>query len=402
MKQQVNDFLNTVISAEKCTGCQACKNVCPRRAIDMVEDSEGFLLPVKNSNCTDCKLCLKTCPVMNDVKKSKVLNESKVYLLRHKDEDVVNLSSSGGAFTAIVQEYDSEDCVVFGAEYENDFKVSHNYVQCIKELDKLRKSKYVQSDVKDTYAEVKDFLIAGKKVIYSGTPCQIAGLRNYLGRDYHNLLCVDLICHGVPSYKVFRKYLEFIERKYNSKVKRVTFRERKKEGKNWNSKNISILFGNGRSIVQSSTQNDYLKGYHNKLFYRRSCENCKFASIERNSDITIADCWGIEKVFKDIDVHKGYSMVVVNTEKGERIFEEVKKHQDVKQLSLNFAISSNAQFSHPTEFHKNRKVFYDNLDKMQFDKLVNKCLRRDLIKARIRKVIPKSFNEMAKRFLRRK
>lgn len=400
MKQQPNEL--TIISPEKCTGCQACRQICPHKAIDIIEDEEGFLFPTKNANCTNCKLCINICPIINDVKRNENLEESIVYLFRHNDENVIEKSSSGGAFTAIVQDLYDDNCVIFGAEYSDGFKVIHSYVQDINDLDKFRKSKYVQSDVKDTYAEVKDFLIAGKKVIYSGTPCQIAGLRNYLGRDYHNLLCVDLICHGVPSYKVFRKYLEFLHKKYNSKVKEITFRKRTTEQEKWNSRNISILFDNNKCIIQNSLENEYLNAYHRALNYRKSCGNCKFASVERNSDITIADCWGIENLYKDIDVHRGYSMVIVNTQKGKELFDKIRKHQEVKPLSIDFAISSNAQFSQPAKFHKNRKMFFENLDKLQFDKLVNKCLRKELIKAKIKKAVPKSFKRILKSFLRRK
>lgn len=400
MKQQLNEL--TIISPEKCTGCQACRQICPHNAIDIIEDEEGFLFPIKNANCTNCKLCINICPIINDVKRNENLKESIVYLFRHNDENVIEKSSSGGAFTAIVQDFYDDNCVIFGAEYSDGFKVIHSYVQDINDLDKFRKSKYVQSDVKNTYVEAKNFLISGKKVIYTGTPCQIAGLKNYLGRDYSNLLCIDLICHGAPSYKVFRKYLEFLHKKYNSKVKEITFRKRTTEQEKWNSRNISILFCNNKCIIQNSLENEYLNAYHRALNYRKSCSNCKFASVERNSDITIADCWGIENLYKDIDVHKGYSMVIINTQKGNELFDKIKKHQEVKPLSIDFAISSNAQFSQPAKFHKNRKMFFENLDKLQFDKLVNKCLRKELIKAKIKKAVPKSFKRILKSFLRRK
>ena len=402
MKQQATNILDTVIPTEKCTGCQACRQICPYNAIDMIEDEEGFLHPVKNSNCVNCGACSKICPVVNEVKRYHVLDESQVYLLRHKDDEVVKHSSSGGAFTAIVQAYYDKNCIIFGAAYEENLKVVHNYIKDIKELRKFRKSKYVQSNVKDTYSEVKKFLLDRKKVIYSGTPCQIAGLKNYLAKDYENLLCIDLICHGVPSQKVFDKYIEFLEKKYGCEIKEISFRERTKKNDKWNSRNIAILFNDGKKIIEDSITNRYLLGYHGRLFFRKSCGTCKFASIKRNSDITIADCWGIEKLFKDVDVHEGQSLVIINTEKGKKFFEKVKINQNVTPLSIEFAILSNAQFSSPTKFHKNRAMFYDNIDKIQFDKLISKCLKSDLIKTKIKKIIPKSFKKLLKKLLRRK
>lgn len=400
MKQQSNNL--NVIESEKCTGCQACKQICPHNAIDMIEDEEGFLFPIKNANCTNCNLCTKVCPIINNVKRTETLEESKVYLFRHCDKEVVEKSSSGGAFTAIVQELYDDNCVIFGAEYSEAFKVIHSCIQNINDLDKFRKSKYVQSDVKNTYVEAKRFLMSDKKVIYTGTPCQIAGLKNYLGHDYQNLLCIDLICHGVTSYKVFHKYIEFVEKKYDEKVKKITFRKRTKEHEKWNSRNISILFDNNKCIIQNSLENEYLNAYHKALDYRKSCGSCKFASIERNSDITIADCWGIENLYEDMDVHRGYSMVVVNTKKGNELFKKIKEHHEVKPLSLDFAISSNAQFTRPAKFHKNRKLFFNNIDRVQFDKLANKCLRKDAIKAKIGNAVPKPFKQVLKSFLGRK
>lgn len=405
MKKQINNnnlVAAPITSLEKCTGCQACKQICPHNAIDMIEDDEGFIVPQRNSNCTNCRACVKICPIINNVKTGELLNESEVYLLRHKDNNIVKKSSSGGAFTAIVQEYDTGNCIIFGAEYENNFRVAHNFVQNGENIDRFRKSKYVQSDVKDTYVETKKFLLSGKKVIYSGTPCQIAGLRNYLGKDYINLLCVDLICHGVPSQKVFNKYIDFLEKKTNSKVKSISFRERIKEKDKWNSRCVSIMLSNNQSIVQDLSENEYLKGYHSKLFYRKSCESCKFASIKRNSDITIADCWGIENVYKDIDANEGYSMVVVNTKKGAQLFDKIREKQEVKKLSLDFAILHNYNFNRPTKFHKNRKMFYENVDSICFDKLINKCLKKELIKAKIKRSVPRFLKNILNKFLGRK
>lgn len=384
---------------EDCSGCQACKQICPRNAIDMIEDEEGFLYPKKNSNCIECGLCEKICPLQN-----KILNktiEQKVYAGEYKDKDILRKSSSGGAFTAICNSFCDENYVIFGAKFDNNFHVKHDYIEDINEIDIFRKSKYVQSDINKMYLKVKEFLNQGKKVVFSGTPCQIAGLKSFLNnKEFENLLCVDIICHGVPSAKVWNQYIKYVEKKYNSRIKEINFREKIIEDKKYNSRNLKIKLENGKIITENSNKSYYLKGFHNKLFYRPSCEKCKFANSNRISDITIGDCWGINKIHPELDVHKGVSLIVINTEKGNKIKEKLEEYMNLQKLDLNFAIKENAQFREPTKFHKNRDKFYKSIDNnLKFNKKIKKYAKESykvIIKRNITKFIPKKIKKIIK------
>ena len=400
----MNNKNDTIIKKEKCTGCQACRQICPQNAILMIEDDEGFLYPVKDEKkCTKCDLCTKICPIINDIEVKNRLKKQIVEVVSHKEKEIVSKSSSGGAFTSIVQAFCDEDYVIFGVSYEDKFKVVHTYVESISDIEKFRKSKYVQSNIKDSYIEVKRFLNQKKKVLFSGTPCQIAGLKKYLNRDYENLLCIDLLCHGVPSQKIFDKYINYMERKHKDNIKRISFREKVFKRK-WNSKNTIIEFDKGKKIIENSEENYFLKGFHNNLFHRPSCKECKFANPKRYSDITIADCWGIEQIYSDLDVHEGQSLMIINTEKGKKILEKIHSSQNIRKLTLEFAIQSNSQFRQPTSFNKNRKEFFENLEKIEFDKLIKKYIKTDYkikIKQIIYYMVPKKIIEKCKKVRRK-
>lgn len=383
----------------KCTGCQACKEICPKKGITMVEDKEGFLYPQKNNNCVECELCKKVCPLNNEIPKLNIIQE--VYAGIYKDNQILNKSSSGGAFTAICNSFCDDNYVIFGAKFDKDFNVVHGYIKDIKEIDIFRKSKYVQSDVKNSYTRAEQFLKSGKKVLFSGTPCQIAGLRSFLrNKAYENLLCVDVVCHGVPSAKVWGKYIKFVQEKYNSKIKSINFREKTYNNNKWNSKNIQIILENNKKILENNIKNDYLRGYHNRLFYRLSCKECKFANPNRISDITIGDCWGIDKVNNKLDVHRGVSLIVVNSKKGKDILNNLSNYMYLNKLDLNFAIQENETFRQPTKFHKNRDKFYKNIEKFNFSKLIKKYTKENykiIIKRKLAKIIPTKIKNYIKK-----
>ncbi len=393
-----------IIESKLCSGCKACKQICPNNAIDIIQ-KDGFEYPIKNNNCIECGLCKKICPMQNTIQMYNKLDNQEVYTCSHKDEKIVQKSSSGGAFTAIAQVFCDKDYIIFGAQYNEKFDVEHDYIEDINEIHKFRKSKYVQSDIKDNYQKAKEFLNQGKKVLFSGTPCQIGGLKNYLKREYDNLLCIDIICHGVPSPKVFKKYRDFIETKYKSKIKNINFREKNRKNGKWNSRNILIEFENGKKIVKNSNEDLYLRVFYNNLMYRESCKYCKFANPVRYSDITIADSWGIEKKYPDIDVHKGESLVVVNTSKGKEVFNKVMSYMNVRNLTLDFAKKENKNFREPTTFNKNREEFFLYLDDMKFDKLVNKYAKigvKTKIKRTISNILPNKLQNTVKKIVKEK
>lgn len=369
----------------ECTGCKACEQICPKKCITFIEDEEGFYYPQKSTECIKCGRCEKVCPMNN--KTENKIKEQDVYVAKIKDEKELLKSSSGGMFWAIVDEYCDKNFAIFGARYDEKFNVIHDYTCDFKQASIFRKSKYVQSNIKNNYIIAEQFLKEGKKVFFTGTPCQVDGLKKYLGKTYENLLTVDLICHGVPSQKVFNKYIEYVERKYKSKISNLNFREKTLKEGNWNSRNIKIELENGETIIEDSTKNLFLKGFHKALFYRPSCKECKYANPNRVSDITIGDCWGIEEINDKRNTHKGESLIILNTKKGKEIFNNLKEKLDYERLTLEFAMRTNAQLKNPTKFHKNREKFFYNLDKTEFDILINKYTKKDKLIIRIIKKI---------------
>ena len=381
-----------ICSKKFCTGCKACEQICPKKAIVMIKNEEGFEYPEIDDKCINCGLCKSVCPILNEVKDSGKLEKQKVFSCENIDYQVLMNSSSGGAFTSIVEAFCDYNYVIFGVEFNEKHEAVHTYVEDKNEISKYRKSKYVQSNIGDSYKLVKEFLNAERKVLFTGTPCEIAGLKQYLRKEYDNLLTVDLICHGVPSQKVLDKYIIYAENKYKSKVRKINFREKTKKNGIWNSRNI---LENGCKIIENEQLNSYLKGFHSNLFFRIGCYNCKFANKNRVSDITIGDSWGIEKLYPDIDVHKGQSLLIVNTKKGERIYKTIKMYQNYKEIDIQFAVNTNLQLKKPAILNKKRKYFFEHLDTMEFDKLINKCDNK--LKIYIKKIIPKKLKKIYKK-----
>lgn len=323
-----------------CTGCSACRSICPKDAIKIKEDDKGFLYPkIIHSKCVDCGLCKKICP--NIAKKEKENKELKIYAMKNKNEDIRKNSSSGGFFYEFAKIILKEKGVIYGAAYNTENEVEHIRVESESELKKLQGSKYIQSKIKNTYDEAIQDLKQGRKVLFSGTPCQINGLESLVKNkniDKENLYTCDLICHGVPSTKVFKDYLKSIENKYNSKIVDINFRYKA----NLCTQNIKIKFENGEQYISNYLEGDefyrlFLKDY----ILRESCYECKYTSYNRISDITIGDFWGIEKSIKDFDDKKGVSLVLVNTEKGKDIFEVLKDKFYIEETNRKNCVQDN-------------------------------------------------------------
>ena len=362
----------TITEKEKCTGCGACYNCCPKNAIVMESDQEGFLYPViEEKKCIDCKLCEKICPINVNQKEQK--ESIFCYGGFIKEQKIRTESSSGGIFTAIAQQVLSQNGVVFGAAFSNDFKsVKHIAIKNIGELDKFRGSKYVQSEINNTYKQVKEILKTGKQVLFSGTPCQVAGLTSYLGKKYSNLITIDFICHGVPSPLVWRKYTEEVEHNYKNKIVECSFRNKKFGWKNYS---LKLLFENGNYFCQKASENLYMKGFLSNLFLRPSCHNCKFKDGENQSDITVADFWGIENVLPELDIQQGVSLIFINTSKGNLLFSSIKDNIFVQEVPFDKAIKFNPAYRFSAKKHKNRNDFFDNLNKHNVSYLISKYTR---------------------------
>lgn len=293
----------------KCCGCTACLSVCPKQCISMIEDKEGFLYPMVDiTKCIDCGLCEKTCPVIDHSESNKPL---QIFAAYNRDEDIRKKSSSGGIFTLLAEKIISEGGVVFGARFVENFNVRHDYTETVGELAKFRGSKYLQSRMLDNYTNVKRFLDADRKVLFSGTPCQIAGLKHFLRKPYENLLTVDCVCHGVPSPMAWQSYLK----DYDITPAEVSFRDKKES---WKRYNVTISGKEGRCQSAPYTENVYMNVFLSDLSLRPSCYDCPAKAGRSKSDITLGDFWGIERISPKFDDDRGCSLLMVNTESGEK------------------------------------------------------------------------------------
>lgn len=305
---------------KKCCGCGACRASCPKGAIVMLPDEEGFLQPVVDAaKCVQCGKCEAVCPVLHPGKPRKPL---AVYAAKAKDDELRWGSASGGVFTVLAQDVLKRGGVVFGAGFERPtWRVIHKAATNEEELDDLRGSKYVQSDTGDTFKEAKSYLDTGREVLYSGCPCQIAALKSFLGKDYPNLLTVDLICHGVPSPLAWRKYLDCREKEAGGKITRILARRYCV----WQEFAISLEFDNSGEIAycKNVASDTYIQSFMRFWGLRESCFNCAFRKLSSFSDLTIGDYGNISDSSPEMDDGKGVSAVISVTERGMRIWNEI-------------------------------------------------------------------------------
>lgn len=337
-----------------CCGCTACYAICPKGAITMQEDGEGFKYPaIDKSKCIDCGLCCKVCPL--DKKLENVITPAASFACTAKDGNFAKQSSSGGVFPLLANMFAEQQAVIYGAAFDNNWMVKHIRVNDIDELKKLYTSKYVQSDMGDSFKQVKHDLDTGKEVLFAGTPCQVAGLKSYLSKEYNNLTTVDFICHGVPSPSVWQSYIKEKAVNLNSKIIDISFRN-KKDG--W--KNFGFMFKtrDGKEIYERANDNIYMQGFLKNLYLRPSCYNCKFKTLSRASDITLADFWGVEKVLPEMETAKGVSLCWASSENGKNILSKILRQTVWRQVELKKAIKRNLSAVKSAGMHKNRDKFF--------------------------------------------
>lgn len=356
-----------------CCGCNACGDICPKDAITFKTDIEGFWYPeVNKDKCIDCGLCDKLCPELHisDLKKNDYPQPKNAIAAIHKNMRVRWDSTSGGAFSALAEGMYKKGGYVGGAVYTENFGVRNYISNNPNDIEKLRSSKYLQSNAEGLYKEIKALLINGENVLVCGTPCQMTALRSFLRKDYENLIIVDFICRGVNSPKVYRKYLDSLEKRHDGKV--VYVKAKNKE-LGWRNLTRKVVFDNGKSYYGVSMEDDFRRGYHTNVYCRPSCYSCNYKDFPRMSDITIADFWGIENVDSNLDNNIGTSMILLNSKKGERYFEEIKDLLEFKVVSLESTFKGNlALFKSINNPTIDRTSFFKDLDNEGFDYVTEK------------------------------
>lgn len=359
------------VDGKHCCGCGACYCICKQHAIIMDFDEKGFLFPRINSKyCTECGRCIKVCPVINFEVYENCNYRNPIKKAFTAEDAIVYNSSSGGAFATISCNILAKNGVVFGAAYTKDFEIKHIYIEKEVELRKLQGSKYAQSNQGKAYIYAKNFLKEGRYVLYSGTPCQISGLKNFLNKEYDNLLTIELLCHGVPSVKLLQSY---IENKYNFEdIESINMRGKEK----WDLR-FEILFKNSDKVILYGNKSSYIYGFHNDLFLRDSCYNCLFASLPRQADFTIGDFWNVRKLKIGQPFEKKCSIILINNTKADNYYHEITKvasihtvdisHIDNKKLNKNI-YNPNAKYTNKV------KIFWENIKKMPFNDAVLKTM----------------------------
>lgn len=370
-------YLDTKIKSS-CNGCGVCSLVCPKNCIKMVEDGEGFLYPeIDESKCIHCSKCRKFCANFNE----KNEDNEKAYVAINNNNEQLYKSSSGGMFYILAEYTIKHNGVVFGVSYNDKIEAVHTYAETMEECKKFCGSKYVRSNLQNSYIKVKEFLNNGRKVLFTGTACQISGLKKYLGKEYENLILCDILCHANPSPKVFKMYIKNLESIKNKKVKTVWFRS-KENG--WRNQIPIIEYDDG----EKEEENSYFKAFVSEMINRQSCYSCQFASKRRITDFTIADFWGIEKVFPDIETKGGVSLLNVNSEKGFKIFNEIKCKMDFREVDYDLACSFNHYHNVPV--HRNRDKFFEGIsnEKINETNIIN-YMKKYTKKPLYRKVLGK-------------
>lgn len=372
-----------------CTGCMACGNACRHGAIEFFSNEEGFLHPkVDASKCVGCKMCVRACPILTPCPPAGSQGEKRVFAAWARDEKIREESSSGGVFSVLAKAVLSDGGCVFGAAFDENFRLRHVGIEDVAGLEKLRGSKYVQSRIGESFLEAERMLKCGRVVFFTGTPCQIAGLRMFLRRDYENLLTADIVCHGVPSPKVFESYREWLEGELGAPLGTYKFRDKRWSWKNFNTKaspvrgrkfqheSLSVkqnlrmagtserhvdIFATRKKLQHESPliaekngellgtwqEDPWMRGFLREYFLRTGCHACRFANTERPGDITLADYWGYRpRKRKLCDDDRGISMVMLNNSKGRRIFEHVKPELEYVETPVEEAVRGNPALSH--------------------------------------------------------
>lgn len=387
--------------SKDCCGCRACENICPKNAITMEVNKEGFLYPkIDKEKCVDCGMCKKVCPWLNNISRGNYLEEPICYAAKSLDKDIQLRSSSGGIFGLLSKKILQENGIVVGVEMTSDFQVQHTIIDSEKDLHKIMGSKYVASDLKQLFPVIQRELKNDRKVLFSGVPCQIAALLNYLQKGYDNLITVEVICHGVPSQKLFNKYVAFLEKKYKAKL--IEYKFRSKKAASWGTYKALATFEKNKKIIYQKINADFDPYYWSFLYsenHRESCYNCKFAKKDRNADLTLGDFWGIEKIMPKMVDYNGVSVVVINTYKGKNILEGLKEKLEFHEVDYEKVQGYNKQLQKTSNRKQSRDNWYKNIDEEQF---IEKIKIKKNLRSYVKIFFPQRFKFMIKKMIKRK
>lgn len=369
-----------LVKKNKCSGCSACYNVCPKKAIFMIEDCEGFKYPTINDNlCIDCGLCNRVCPAMNKPKAEEV---TTCYVAYNNNLDARLTSSSGGIFDLLAKKFMLYNDYVAGACFDDKLVLNHELTNDINNINKLKGSKYIQSNINLLYQEIKEKLKINK-VLFVGTPCQVAGLKSFLGIGDKNLYTVGIFCHGVPSNKVFYKYIHDLEYKNKKKVNNYHFRN-----KNFGWKNYCIIAKfDSKDYIINHKKDDFMKFFLQNIILRPSCYQCEFKLKNQNADLLIGDFWGIDNYYPYLDDDKGTSAILVNTTKGEELISLINSEATLIECDLGKIIKGNSALEESAMLDEvKRNNFFNDLDNKSISYLLRKHTRKSIYKRCLNKV----------------
>lgn len=390
----VTTYLQT-LNKKTCYGCRSCELSCPKGAISIQPDDEGFLYPVLDKEkCIDCSLCRNVCPYD---KPCQLTAPKKGYALKYNNEEKLINSSSGAAFPAFADYILSQGGYIVGCIFNENIEAVHVVTNEEKTVSKMSGSKYVQSDVNESYKVTAELLSKGEIVLYSGTPCQIAGLNKYLKRPYDNLYTIDLICHGVPSPALLKNY---INSTYNLNIKELRFRDKARNG--WCSQgSVVTISQSGRPVIKriSPYTDSYYYYYLQNSISRYCCYDCAFSKKDRVSDITIGDYWNVRESEPGFNADKGVSAVLVNTTKGEKLFDMIASATSYKQTDISEIVKGNGNLQKPCEMPDQRKYIYEKIRRDGYAKVASQECHYQYVIPFLKRLIPSSLKRVVKSFI---
>lgn len=358
-----------------CTGCHACASICPKKCIVMKDAGEGFLFPVIDlESCVQCGRCKNVCPVLHEQKKS---THTQAFAMKSRDENERKNSTSGGVFSLIAKRVIDEGGIVYGAAYDENFSVRHISVEDDGRLTFLQGAKYVQSTIGTTFMEIEKELKRGRQVLFSGTPCQCVGLKAFLGKEYDNLLTVDLICHGVPSPKVWQTYIDYRSGKENNGKRPVKINMRSKAS-GWSKYSAEFDYGEGNITRVQNNQDLFIRAFIGNICLRGSCSDCAAKGVERCTDLTLGDYWGVWNQHPEFDDNKGVSIVFVHSEKGKNALQRAAENAEWFEVSVEDAYKENTSLMVSSKAHEKREDFLVKVVEGNFEEVVREYFPLDI------------------------